>query len=217
MKDKKILIIEINSKTQDIKILKNKQNNNEQKNSIENIYEKFYNKKKEDNEIIEIKKTLHLFSTNGEEKSEIEILKQIKMWKEKYDLILIDIEKYFISLFEEIDKIIFLTEANILQIKKSKIYLEESIKNYKIEQEKINIVFNKTTKDAFSINILKSALKEYNLLGKVNNINNCNLLINHNMNQAYLEKHIKMQYQKIGNQILKNKNTKNYYLNKINN
>lgn len=217
MKDKKILIIEINSKTQDIKILKNKQNNNEQKNSIENIYEKFYNKKKEDNEIIEIKKTLHLFSTNGEEKSEIEILKQIKMWKEKYDLILIDIEKYFTSLFEEIDKIIFLTEANILQIKKSKIYLEESIKNYKIEQEKINIVFNKTTKDAFSINILKSALKEYNLLGKVNNINNCNLLINHNMNQAYLEKHIKMQYQKIGNQILKNKNTKNYYLNKINN
>lgn len=217
MKDKKILIIEINSKTQDIKILKNKQNNNEQKNSIENIYEKFYNKKKEDNEIIEIKKTLHLFSTNGEEKSEIEILKQIKMWKEKYDVILIDIEKYFTSLFEEIDKIIFLTEANILQIKKSKIYLEESIKNYKIEQEKINIVFNKTTKDAFSINILKSALKEYNLLGKVNNINNCNLLINHNMNQAYLEKHIKMQYQKIGNQILKNKNTKNYYLNKINN
>lgn len=217
MKDKKILIIEINSKTQDIKILKNKQNNNEQKNSIENIYEKFYNEKKEDNEIIEIKKTLHLFSTNGEEKSEIEILKQIKMWKEKYDVILIDIEKYFTSLFEEIDKIIFLTEANILQIKKSKIYLEESIKNYKIEQEKINIVFNKTTKDAFSINILKSALKEYNLLGKVNNINNCNLLINHNMNQAYLEKHIKMQYQKIGNEILKNKNTKNYYLNKINN
>lgn len=217
MKDKKILIIEINSKTQDIKILKNKQNNNEQKNSIENIYEKFYNEKKEDNEIIEIKKTLHLFSTNGEEKSEIEILKQIKMWKEKYDVILIDIEKYFTSLFEEIDKIIFLTEANILQIKKSKIYLEESIKNYKIEQEKINIVFNKITKDAFSINILKSALKEYNLLGKVNNINNCNLLINHNMNQAYLEKHIKMQYQKIGNEILKNKNTKNYYLNKINN
>lgn len=217
MKDKKILIIEINSKTQDIKILKNKQNNNEPENNIENIYEKIYSKKKEDNEIIEIKKTLHLFSTNGEEKSEIEILKQIKMWKEKYDVILIDIEKYFTSLFEEIDKIIFLTEANILQIKKSKIYLEESIKNYKIEQEKINIVFNKTTKDAFSINILKSALKEYNLLGKVNNINNCNLLINHNMNQAYLEKHIKMQYQKIGNEILKNKNTKNYYLNKINN
>lgn len=217
MKDKKILIIEINSKTQDIKILKNKQNNNEPENNIENIYEKIYNEKKEDNKIIEIKKTLHLFSTNGEEKSEIEILKQIKMWKEKYDVILIDIEKYFTSLFEEIDKIIFLTEANILQIKKSKIYLEESIKNYKIEQDKINIVFNKTTKDAFSINILKNALKEYNLLGKVNNVSNCNLLINHNMNQTYLEKHIKMQYQKIANEILKNKNTKNYYLNKINN
>lgn len=217
MKDKKILIIEINSKTQDIKILKNKKNNNDPKNNIENIYEKFYNEKKQEDEIVEIKKTLHLFSTNGEEKSEIEILKQIKMWKENYDVIIIDIEEYFTSIFEEIDKIIFLTEANILQIKKSKTYLEENIKNYKIDQDKINIVFNKTTKDAFSINILKNALKEYNLLGKVNNINNCNLLINHNMNQAYLEKHIKMQYQKIGNEILKNKNTKNYYLNKINN
>ena len=216
MKDKKILIIEINSKTQDIKILKNKQNNNEEKNNIKNIYEKFY-KEKQNNKIIEIKKTLHLFSTNGEEKSEIEILKQIKMWKENYDVILIDIEKYFTSIFEEIDKIIFLTEANVLQIKKSKIYLEENIKKYKIEQDKINIVFNKVAKDTFSINILKNALKEYNLLGKVNNINNCNILVNHNMNQTYLQNNIKMQYQKIANEILKNKNTKKYYLNKINN
>lgn len=217
MKDKKILIIEINSKTQDIKILKNKQNNNEEKNDIKNIYEKFYNEEKQNNKIIEIKKTLHLFSTNGEEKSEIEILKQIKMWKENYDVILIDIEKYFTSIFEEIDKIIFLTEANVLQIKKSKIYLEENIKKYKIEQDKINIVFNKVAKDAFSINILKNALKEYNLLGKVNNINNCNILVNHNMNQTYLQNNIKMQYQKISNEILKNKNIKKYYLNKINN
>ena len=217
MKDKKILIIEINSKTQDIKILKNKQNNNEEKNDIKNIYEKFYNEEKQNNKIIEIKKTLHLFSTKGEEKSEIEILKQIKMWKENYDVILIDIEKYFTSIFEEIDKIIFLTEANVLQIKKSKIYLEENIKKYKIEQDKINIVFNKVAKDAFSINILKNALKEYNLLGKVNNINNCNILVNHNMNQTYLQNNIKMQYQKIANEILKNKNTKKYYLNKINN
>ena len=214
MKDKKILIIEINSKTQDIKILKNKQNNNEEKNDIKNIYEKFYNEEKQNNKIIEIRKTLHLFSTNEEEKSEIEILKQIKMWKENYDVILIDIEKYFTSIFEEIDKIIFLTEANVLQ---SKIYLEENIKKYKIEQDKINIVFNKVAKDAFSINILKNALKEYNLLGKVNNINNCNILVNHNMNQTYLQNNIKMQYQKIANEILKNKNTKKYYLNKINN
>ncbi len=209
--------MEISSKTQDIKILKDRKNNNDPKNNRENIYEKFYNEKKQEDEIVEIKKTLHLFSTNGEEKSEIEILKQMKMWKENYDVILIDTEKHFTSFFEEIDKIIFLTEANVLQIKKSKIYLEESIKNYKIEQEKINIVFNKVAKDTFSINILKNALKEYNLLGKVNNINNCNLLINHNMNQTYLEKNIKMQYQKIANEILKNKNTKKYYLNKINN
>jgi len=72
LKDKKILIMEISSKTQDIKILKDRKNNNDPKNNRENIYEKFYNEKKQEDEIVEIKKTLHLFSTNGEEKSEIE-------------------------------------------------------------------------------------------------------------------------------------------------
>lgn len=151
----------------------------------------------------------------------MEIIKTIKIWKENYDIILIDIEEkfenYFLMLLEEINKIIFLIEPNILQIKKSKKYLEEIIENYKIEEEKINIVFNKTNKETLSLNILKNTLKEYNFLGKINDIKNCNLLINHNMNQKFLNKKIKGQYQKIGNEILKNKNIKNYYLNKIEN
>lgn len=153
--------------------------------------------------------------------NEIEILKQIKNWKEKYDVILIDmeekIENYFNILLEEIDKIIFLTEANILQIKKTKKYIEENIKKYKIENEKINIIFNKIKKETLTINILKNTFKNYNILGKINDIKNCNLLINNNMKIIFLNKRIKKQYQKIGNEILKNKNINNYYLNKINN
>lgn len=52
-------------------------------------------------------------------------------------------------------------------------------------------------------------------MGKIDDIRNCNLLINNNMNSIFLNKKIKKQYQKIGNELLKNKNLKNYYLNKI--
>lgn len=124
-------------------------------------------------------------------------------------------EHYFFTFLEEINKIIFLIEPNILQIKKSKKQIEKIINNYKIEQEKINIIFHKINEETLSFNILKNILKEYNFIGKVNDIINCNLLINHNMNQKFLNKKIKKQYQKIGNEILKNKNIKNYYLNKI--
>ena len=58
-------------------------------------------------------------------------------------------------------------------------------------------------------------LKEYNILGKINDVKNSNLLINHNMKGIFVEKEIQRQYQKIGNEILKNKNTKKYYINKI--
>lgn len=204
-KNKKILILEINLENQDILFLT--------KNKII---------KEESNiEINKINKQIDLFSKNNQIINDIEIIKTIKIWKENYDIILIDIEEkfenYFLMLLEEINKIIVLIEPNILQIRKSKKYLEEIVENYKIEQEKINIVFNKTNKETLSLNILKNTLKEYNFLGKINDIKNCNLLINHNMNQKFLNKKIKGQYQKIGNEILKNKNIKNYYLNKIEN
>lgn len=127
------------------------------------------------------------------------------------------IENYFNVLLEEINKIIFLTEANILQIKKTKKYIEEYIKKYKIENEKINIIFNKIKKETLSINIIKNIFKNYKILGKINDIKNSNLLINNNMKSIFLNKKIKRQYQKVGNEILKNKNVDNYYLNKINN
>ena len=172
-------------------------------------------------EIIELQKNIDLFSKEEESINETEIVKQIKRWKEEYNVILIDIENeiknHFGIFIDEIDKIIFLTEANILQIKKSKMYLEEMISKYKIEKEKINIVFNKITQETLSLNILKSTLNKYNILGKINDIKNCNLLVNHNMKKIYLNKRIKRQYQKIGYEILKNKNMKNYYLNKLEN
>ena len=169
--------------------------------------------------IISINKQIHLISESDKIENEIEVVKKIKSEKENYDVILIDIENemqnYFSVLLEEIDKIIFLTEANVLQIKKSKMYLEEMIENYKMEKEKINFVCNKIKAETLSFNILKNVLREYNILGKINDVKNSNLLINHNMKNIFLEKEIQRQYQKIGNEILKNKNAKKYYINKI--
>ena len=202
--------------------VKNNYMNNEIRMRDENFYngEKCKREKKLQNKIkiISINKQIHLIS-ESKIVNEIEIIKKIKNEKDNYDVILIDIENemrnYFSMLLEEIDKIIFLTEANVLQIKKSKIYLEEMIKNYKLEKEKINIVCNKIKENTLSINILKNVLKDYNILGKINDVKDSNLLINHNMKNIFLEKEIKRQYQKIGNEILKNKNTPNYYINKI--
>ena len=120
--------------------------------------------------ITEIKKNIYVFSAI--EGQENQIIEEIKIWKEKYNIILIDIEdemkNYFNILLDELNKIIFLTEANILQIRKSKIYLREFQNKYKIENEKINMVFHKITQQTLSINVLKNTLKNYNFLGKIN-------------------------------------------------
>jgi hypothetical protein len=201
-KNKKILILEINSPNNDIAFLT-----------------KCEKSKKEN--ISSINNKINLISQNTEINNEIIFLKEIKKWKENYNVILIDTEEdmkgCFSMLLEEIDKIIFLTEANILQLKKSKKYLEEKIKRYKINKEKINFVFNKTDSQMFSLNILKKALKEYNILGKIDNVPNSNLLINNNFNTIFLDSTSKRQYQKIGKDILKNIKQQKYYLNKINN
>ena len=165
LKNKKVLIIERNSKNSDIyflingkeEIKKMKKNrikntnyfidyeNNQKSNEIENKSKQtiVYNKIK----ITSVNNNTKIFYENTENKSQIEIIKEIKKWKEEYNVILIDIEEEeennFSMLIEEIDKIIFITEANILQIKKAKKYLEKTMQKYKIEKEKINFVFNK--------------------------------------------------------------------------
>lgn len=203
IKNKKILIVQINSKINDINFLIKQQNS---KNEEKNI------------EIKNINKNINILLNDTE--NQMEILKEIKKLKENYDLILIDVEdniECFSILLENIDKIIYLTQANILQIKKSKMQLEEMIEKYKIDVEKVNIVFNKSQAESLSLNIIKEVFKDYNIIGKVNDILNSNQLINHNMNTIYINKKIKKQYQKIGIEILKDKNEKYYFLNKIQN
>lgn len=197
------------------------------KNKINIKNEKYYNFQTEDIKledlIIKLNSKIHLISKinillSKNQYEEIQILKIIKEIKTKYNLILIDTQmndenNYLRTFINEAEKIIFITEPNILQIKKSKNILEKY--THESIEEKIYILFNKVKSDTICFNILKEVFKNYNIIGKINFIENCNTLINQNMKEIFLEKEIKKQYKKVAKNILKNNKLKKYYLNKI--
>lgn len=219
-KKKSILIIDMDFYTNSIEILfgvKNKKikienyNQENEQNNFENIILKVNSK------INLISKINTIFPENNIE--EITLLKQLENLKEKYDYIIIDTESqsenYLQIILDKCDKIIFLTEPNLLQIKKAKNILDKYINEWQIEKEKIFILFNKVKKDTICFNILKEVFSNYNIIGKINFIKNCNTLINQNMKSIFIENKIKKQYEKIAHRISINKKLKNYYLEKI--
>ena len=232
LKNKKILIIEINSKISEIKYLLNISNYEEiendnfntninnkneliKNNTNKNGSEIFYNK-------ISINKNIDII-TNPKiflKENIIEILKAIKEIKNKYEIILIDIEnlnKIKLNLFlKESNKIIFLIEPILLPMKKSIMLLRNLLEQANLEKEKINIVFNKVVENTISFNILRNALKEYYILGKINYSKKYHVLMNHKMKYKFLNKKLKLQYKKIAREIILDKNINKYYFNKIN-
>ncbi len=195
------------------------------KNNTNYDYSKEINIKDIENNIIKINSNIKLISNinllfNQIEYSDLQFLKIINKLKVQYDFIFIDLSnnlEFIKFCAQENDKIIFITEPNILQIKKSKIILEKYINEYKIEKEKIYILVNKVKSDCIGFNILKDVFKNYNFIGKINFIKNCNTLINQNMKNIFLEKEIKKQYKKIIRKLLQNNNMKKYYIDKITN
>lgn len=236
---KNVIIIDfdfINNSIQTLLGIKNKKeklkNNFNKKENIQKInLEKFYFnneinynlEKNIESYIIKISSKIKLISNinnlfNEKEFDELKFLKILKKIKSQNNYIIIDTNnnlQYLKTCLQEIDKIIFITEPNILQIKKSKIILEKYNNENLIENEKIYILFNKIKKDCLGFNILKDVFKNYNIIGKINFIKNCNILINQNMKSIYLEKKIKNQYKKISKRISQNNKIKKYYLNKI--
>lgn len=220
-KKNKILIIDMDFYTKSIETLfgvkskkiKNENYNQEnESNNFENLILKINSK------INLISNINEIFSQNKIE--EITILKQLEKLKEKYDYIIIDTESqnenYIQLIFDKSDKIIFLTEPNLLQIKKAKNILNKYINEWQMEKEKIFILFNKVKKDTICFNILKEVFSNYNIIGKINFIKNYNILINQNMKSIFLENKIKKQYKKVAYRISQDRKIKEYYLEKIN-
>ncbi len=131
--------------------------------------------------------------------------------KEKYEKIIIDTSSecffdYTKEIFKNSNINIFITEANLTDIKKSKKLLNIYINEWQIPKNYFNILFNKYNNNSIDISILKNIFSEFSILGKLEFNPKYNLLINKN-DKSTLEKNIKKEYLKINQNLLnQNKN-----------
>ena len=118
-------------------------------------------------------------------------------FSKKYDLIIIDnTSEYSCEHTKEIlknsDSIIFLSDANLIELNKTKKLLEKYINKWKIEKERINVVFIKININSINNKILNNLFSDFNILGKINFSNKYNLIINNNL--KILNKKINKEY-----------------------
>lgn len=139
--------------------------------------------------------------------------------KNIYNIILIDTStdcffeftKYIMKNSEEI---LFLSEGNLIQIKKSINLLNKFTNEWTIDKQKINIIINKKTKESIDENILENIFSDYYIIGKIKFSKIYNIIINKNMSDIYYNNKLKKEYKKISQEILKNNNIYKYDFNK---
>ncbi len=118
----------------------------------------------------------------------------------EYELIIIDTTSecffdYTKEILEKSDKILFLAEANLIELKKSRNLLDIYINKWKIEKQKINIIFNKVNINSINDSILKTLFSDFNILGKIKLNDKINLIINSHLKT--IDKKLKKQFEKI--------------------
>lgn len=143
------------------------------------------------NSIIKVSNGLSLFTNldlvfNNNNKITIEKVNTIiNDLKKDYEIILIDTSseinlKFTKAALKNADKIIFLTEGNLLELKKSKNLLEVYINDWEISPYKFNILMNKINKFSIEKEIIKDIFENMRIIGEINfkneytsYINNC--------------------------------------------
>lgn len=119
------------------------------------------------------------------ENNYIKIKEILDTLKNDYEFIIVDTSsevyyKYIKTILSMSNKIIFLVEPNLSEIKKAKKLLEIYINDWNINAEKIKILFNKTNKYQISEDILKEIFSKFELIGNLKYDEKINLLINKN-------------------------------------
>lgn len=126
-----------------------------------------------------------LIFSSKKQSSNTKIRNIIIKLKKEYDLIildtssesLLDYTKEFIRIS---DNSIFISGANILEIKKSIRILEIYHNEWKVSYRKVSIIFNKCTNQSVDDDILKKFFKNYNIIGKIQLSEYYDLAINKN-------------------------------------
>lgn len=193
--DKKILLIDFDIFHQSI-------------NSIFNCKrkEEITEEKNLDKLIININKNISLlcaidFLFNENYKIEKNKIKNIlEELSKKYDEIIIDTTAecffdYTKEILENSHLIIFLAQANLIELKKSRNLLDIYINKWKIKKEKIKIVFNKENINSIDNKILKILFSDFKILGKIKLNNKFNLIINNHLKN--INRKIKKQIKQI--------------------
>ena len=217
----KVLLIDFDFEFKNLHILFNV------KNHPKNIYKKLNNEeflnefKLKENNLnklkVKINKNIKLISSadlifdENYKINEENIEKIFNNLKQEFDVIIIDTNSEIInqsksdimnSVIKNSDKVIYLIENNLLQLKKSKKYLFEKIKQYDIEKNKINIICNKKDCMQKNLDILKIIFKKIKIIGCINYNKEFNILINNNL-KIEIPKKIKKEFQNIINKIEK--------------
>ncbi len=106
--------------------------------------------------------------------------------KNEFDFIIIDTSSDLTSkinnfIYSYSSKIVFLIEPNLSEVKKANTYLEKIIKDYEIQEEKINIIFNKANKYKINERVLNEIYSEKRIIGEIDYSEKYNLIINKNI------------------------------------
>lgn len=181
--------------------------------SIKTIFGIEKNNKKIDeknlkNLIIKINKNLHIIYGieilfGGKEKITFSKIQEIiNSLKENYNIILIDTssECYFQinrKLIKSSNNTLFLAEGNFISIQKSQNLLNIYNKEWEIEKEKINIIYNRFTENSIDIEIFKRLFLDYKVIGKIELNKDYNTIINQNLKKGMMGKIIEKEYNKI--------------------
>lgn len=158
--------------------------------------------KTKNNNIIKINYYIDLLIYFNFKNNKEKINKMVYYYQKKYDYILIDIAFYIKNnhikpILKNSDYIIFITEGNLLQLKKSKQLLDFYLKNWNIKKEKFNILLNKKNKKIISTEIIKNIFYDIKFLGEIKFNYNYDSLINNHLNNLILNPKIMKDYRKI--------------------
>jgi cellulose biosynthesis protein BcsQ len=96
----------------------------------------------------------------------------MELLKSKYDLILVDTSsettlKYIKTVLLNVDKIIFLIEPSLLEIKKAENLLEIYIEDWEIPVNKFKIILNKVNINSIDEEIIKNMFNKIEIVGKL--------------------------------------------------